>query len=619
MNPHAILAILTTLSVFVALVMSRRAPTDLLFMGGVVFVTLCGIITPAEALQGFASAPILTIGGLLICAAGLRTTGVLDWAGHRLLGTVMTEGRARARLAAVLLAFSAFVLNTAVVAMFMPVVVDWSRKRQISPSRVLLPLSYLAILGGVCTLVGTSTTLVVNAKLREEHALQQQHVAELAQSHGDPEELEKERRVGDQLAPMPLFEIGRVGLPCALVGTVVLLLTAPWVLPNRREFIERLEDQRREYLLEMRVEPNCRLIGQTVEEAGLRHLPGLFLIEISRDSEVIAPVAPGDHIRSGDRLVFTGIVSTIVDLEKIPGLVPVTDMVYDLDSPGRHLAEVVLSPSCPVIGSTVRDASFRRRYGAAIVAVHRNGVRLTNKIGDIILEPGDTLLLQTRGDFVANRRNSRDFYLVSAVEGSSPRRHERALWAAALGLGLVLWLSLTSFLPKEGMWLGFASTAVAAIAVAGLMVVCRCLPISQARSAIDLQLLITIAGALGLATAIDKSGADDMIAESLIAICGQDPWVLLIVLYVLAMVFTEMVTNNAVAATLIPLAIATAREAHHNPRPFIMAISLAASLSFLTPIGYQTNLMVMGAGGYRAQDYLRAGTPIALSVAVTAI
>jgi di/tricarboxylate transporter len=288
----------------------------------------------------------------------------------------------------------------------------------------------------------------------------------------------------------------------------------------------------------------------------------------------------------------------------------------------RRLTEVVLSKTSPLIGSTVREGNFRRHYNAAVVAVHRNGERLTNKIGDIRLEPGDTLLLQTRHDFQAEYQNSRDFYLISPVEGSEPRRHHKMTLAALLALLLIAWLIATSFLSENDSLAGLASTAVAAITVAGIMIVTRCMRITEARAALDLQTLITIAAALGLGAALEKSGAASDCANALVQLVdhvGGGPYMLLAVVYVMTLVFTEMITNNAVAAMLLPIALNVARASGYSPRPFIIAITLAASLSFVTPIGYQTNLMVMGPGGYRSSDYLRCGLPLAMIVTATAL
>ena len=239
---------------------------------------------------------------------------------------------------------------------------------------------------------------------------------------------------------MGFFEIGRVGFPCALLGAAYLLTVGRKLLPDRKELIEQLEETRREYLVEMLVQPGCRLAGKTIGEAGLRHLPGLFLIEIDRDGEVIGPVGPDEAIQANDRLVFTGVVSTIVDLEKIPGLVPAADARYEVSPAmqrGRQLCEAVISPSSPLVGQAVRDADFRVLYDAAIVAVHRNGARLTNKVGDIRLHAGDTLLLQVGPNFSRAFRNNPDFYLVSDVEDSSPVRYDRARPAAIIFLAMI--------------------------------------------------------------------------------------------------------------------------------------------------------------------------------------
>lgn len=604
---HPWISLSVTAVVFLAM-WRRGGPTDLLFLGGLVVVTVCGVIKPEDALAGFANPAVITVGALFVVAAGLRSTGVLDQVGQQLLGRARTAGAALVRLTFAVLGFSAFINNTPVVAMFVPVVLDWCRKRGLSPSRLLIPLSYMAIMGGTCTLIGTSTNIIVNGLLEERRVSAEReglYTADFRQ----------------QLRNMTLFEIGKVGLPCAVIGGLYLLLVGRRLLPNRTELIEQLDEQRREYLVEMLVQPECRLIGKTVEEAGLRHLRGLFLVEIDRESEMIAPVTPKDLIRAGDRLVFTGVVTTIVDLEKIPGLVPAGDMTYEihpLERRLRHLSEAVLSRSSPLIGRTVRQANFRQRYNAAVVAVHRNGVRLRGKIGAIVLEAGDTLLLQTRTEFASRFRHSSDFYLVASVEGSQSRRHDRAWLAVVLVLALIFWLS-TSCISDGGLLGGLGSPAIPAVAIAGLMIVGRCLPVAEARSVIDLQVLVTIAAALGLGRALDESGAARSIAELLVGSVGDHPYLLLVVLYVLTVIFTELITNNAVAAILFPIGVATAATSGLSPRPFVIAVAMAASLSFLTPIGYQTNLMVMGPGGYQPRDYLRAGWPLALLVGVAAL
>ena len=620
MSIQAWISLAVIAAIFIGLQRRNSPPPDLLFLGGLVALVLLGVLTPADALAGFANPAVVVIAALFVVAAGLRATGVLDWVGHRVLGSARTEKSAIARLTVFEVSLSAFIANTPLVALLVPVVVDWCRQRGISPSRLLIPVSYLAVMGGCCSLIGTSTNLVVQGLLKAENEPRAAAAVPGLPGSQAPS-LRDDPRFVEQLQGMSLFEIGYVGLPCALVGATFLLLFARRLLPNRTDLIETLGEQRREYLVEMLVQPGCRLIGQTVEAAGLRHLQGLFLIEIDRDGELITPVTPSDIIKENDRLVFTGVVTTIVDLEKIPGLVPAADLTYEVQPKrrvGRHLTEVVLSSASPLIGTTIRAANFRQLYNAAVVAVHRYGQRVTNKIGDIRLRPGDTLLLQTRTEFVENYRHSQDFALISRVEGSRARRHDRA-WLAALLFGLlILWLSF------EGTDLGLpdnlTNPAIAGIAIAGLMIVTRCLPAAEARAALDLQVLFTIGAALALGRAMTKSGAAQYLAEALVSTVGPEhPYLLLIVVYILALLLTEMLSNSAVAVLMFPIVVAMAAAGGFNPRPFIMGVTLAASLSFLTPIGYQTNLMVMGPGGYKPSDYFRVGLPLTVLITTTAL
>lgn len=597
-----------------ALLQRRRAPSpDILFLAGLVIVTFCGALTPEQALAGFSNAGVLMVGALFVVAAGLRDTGVLDWVGMKLLGRVDSEHVAMRRIATTV-PVSAFLPNTPVVAMLLPVVVDWCRKRSVSPSRLLIPLSYFSILGGCCTLIGTSTNVVANGLMKSEFNEEVQRAAK------DPGSVRYGEAFREEIRPMDLFEIGHVGIPCALIGTGFLLMFARRMLPQRQDMVQQLGEHRREYLVEMLVRPECRLCGQTVEAAGLRHLPGLFLIEINRQGDILTPVTPQDSIQAGDRLVFTGVVTTIVDLERIPGLVPAADMAYEFrpnERQQRRLTEAVLSPTSPLIGSTVRRANFRGRYGAAVVAVHRNGQQLQTKIGDIKLDAGDTLLLQTRTDFAETFQNSPDFYLVSSVDGYTAMRHDRAWISALLLVGMIGWMAVESVGPPS--WDRFTNPAIATIAIAVVMVLTRCLPVSSARNALDLQVLVTIAAALGLGKAIETSGAAKFLAGQLVSAVGENPYLLLIVIYVMALAFTEMLSNSAVVAMLFPIAIQVALAADMSPRPLLIGITLAASLSFLTPLGYQTNLMVMGPGGYRPSDFFRVGWPLTVLVTITAL
>jgi di/tricarboxylate transporter len=633
-NFQIFFAFAVILAVFATMQLRRNAPTEVLFCVALVSYVLFGLIPPEQAWIGFADPGVIAIAGLLVVSAALRSSGVLDALGRSLLGTVTTERRALGRLAVVVVASSAFLLNTAIVAMLMPLAIGWCRQRHVAPSRLLLPLSYLAILGGICTLVGTSTNFVVNGMLRDA-SRDISALIEAEEANLPPDKLPaKVRELVErydsqwlkaqqtQLLPMGLTDISWVGVPCAAIGALILVFLGSRLLPNRTELLDSLEEKRREYLVEMLVTQGCGLIGKTVEEGGMRHLPGLFLIEIDRDGDVIGPVSPTDRIHENDRLVFTGVVATIIDLEKIPGLVPAADINYEIapaKAAARSLVEVVLSPSSPLVGSTIRQANFRQHYNAAVVAVHRNGERLPTKIGDIELSAGDTLLLQTQQGFVSSFRNRPDFYLVSSVEDSDGRRHDKLVLAAALTLGLIAWLFL---MPQLKAWEApesLLNPPLAILVTALAMIVTRCLSIAEARRAIDIPMLLTVGAAIGVGKAVDSCGAADQVASSMIALVGNEPYWGLIAIFVLTVVFTEMISNVAVAAMMFYIAVGLACQLGVNPRPFVMAVTLAASMSFVSPIGYQTNLMVMGPGGYRPRDYMQAGLPLSIAVGTVAL
>jgi di/tricarboxylate transporter len=574
-----------TLGVLAALLygLVKDKPADLLFVGAISLLAALGVVTPEEAFGGFANAGMLIVAALFVVAAGLRETGVMEVIGERFLGRVETEARALTYMAIVLIPSAMVLNNTPKVALLVPVLIAWCRKRRISPSRLLMPLSFLSILGGTCSLIGTSTNLVVQGML-----------------------------IKSGLPKMGFFEIGMVGLPCALLGATYILTIGRRLLPDRKDLIEQLEATRREYLVEMLVQPGCRLVGKTVAAAGLRHLPGLFLIEIDRDGEVIGPVAPDEAIHANDRLVFTGVVETIVDLEKIPGLVPAADARYVVSPSlqrGRQLCEAVISPSSPLVGRAVRDADFRELYDAAIVAVHRNGARVTNKVGDIRLHAGDTLLLQVGPYFSRAFRNKPDFYLVSDVEDSSPLRHDRAIPAA-----LIFVVMIATFIS------GRVEIMLAATLAAGAMVAFRCLSATQARKSIDLTVVVAIAASFGVGKALEQSGVARLFAGFLVeATRSWGPHATLAALYFGTMVLNELISNNAAAALAFPFCIESARLLGVDPYPFIMAVALAASYAFASPIGYQTHMMVYGPGGYRFTDFLRVGIPLNLLMWVAAV
>ena len=568
--------------VFVAL-LKNLAPPDLLFLSATSVLALFGIITAEEAFAGFSNAGMLTVAFLFVVVAGMRETGLLGWLGHQVLGRAKTEQGAMLRLAGVVLPLSAFLNNTPVVAMFVPVVIDWCRRHQVASSKLLIPLSYFSILGGTCTLIGTSTNLVVNGLM-----------------------------IQNGLPGMSLFELSPIGVPYAAIGLAYLLIAAPLLLPRRKELIEQLGESRREYLAEMLVQPGCRLVGQTVEAAGMRQLPGLFLIEIDRGGHVIGPAGSDDVIEANDRLVFAGIVSSIIELEKINGLIPIADPDYEV-SPSkqrqRRLCEAVISPQSPLAGKTIREADFRNVYGAAVVAVHRSEKRVEQKIGDITLQPGDTLLLQVRPHFLKTHRHNPAFYLVSDVDDWRPTRRDRAWVSMLLFVGLIVLMTT-----------GWVPITVAAALTAVLMVVLGCISSSDAHRSVEWPVLITIAASFGVGSALQNSGAATVIATALVnSTSVWGPIAGLAAIYLMGSILTELITNNAAAVLLFPFCLEVARLYEVSPMPFVIALILSASASFMTPIGYQTNMMVYGPGGYRLGDFLKIGTPLSIVLWVVAV
>ncbi len=578
---EAWLTIAVTVLVLVALMMEKAA--DLVFMGAIIFLSMCGVITPDEAFGGFISNSLLMVAALFVVTAGLRETGLVDAVGAKILGPASTELGGLVMLALFAIGTSAFLNNTPIVAMMIPVVISWCRKHHVAPSKLLIPLSFMTILGGCCSRIGTSTNLVVDGLMR---------------------------KAGIQ--EMSFFEISSAGVPCAIIGAAYILTVGRKLLPERKELMEQLGDARREYLVEMVVTPACRLIGQSIEAAGLRRLPGLFLIEIDRRGSIIAPVSPDTVMESNDRLVFTGVVGTIVDLKKIPGLEPATEATDQSseEQRRRRLCEAVVSRSSPLIGQTVREAQFRSHYNAAIVAIHRNGERLTTKIGDVKLEAGDTLLMQTGPNFVQAHRNNPDFYLVSDVAGSQPLRHERWWVALVIFVGLLV-----------TMFYGKSDTAMLAAFVAGgLMVLTRCMSASDARQTIEWPVLIAIGASFGLGAALEKSGAALFLSSKLVAITQPfGPYATLAAIYFVTMVLNELVTNNGAAVIAFPFCLEAAKLSNCDPRPFVMAVALAASFAFASPVGYQTHMMVFGPGGYRFSDFVKVGVPLNLILWIVSI
>ena len=580
MGVEAILTVVVLLILVGGLIFTR-VPVDAAFVGALTILLVFGVVSPEQALAGFSNEGLATVAVLYVVVAGLRDTGATQWLAGRLLGRPKGEAGAQARVTLPVAGFSAFLNNTPVVAMMIPTISEWAGKFGLQRSKLLMPLSYAAILGGGCTVIGTSTTLIVNGYLLRDEAHE----------------------------GLGFFDIAWVGVPVALAGLVLMLLAGRWLFPARESLSRQVNDSR-EYAVEMLVQPEGPLVGQTVEEAGLRHLAGSYLVEIDRRGDLIPAVAPDERLQADDRLVFVGVPDAVVELQKIRGLVPATDQVFKLDGhrAQRTMVEAVVSETCPLIGKTIREGRFRNRYDAVVIAVARGGRRLKEKPGDIRLQPGDALFLETRPGFAEKFGHSRDFYLVNAIEDSSPPRHERALPAFGIMLGMVV-LATT----------GVLSIFQAALLAAGAMLITRCTTASVARRTVDWQVLIVIGAAFGVGAAIQETGVAAATATALVTLADGSPLLTLVALYIVTAFFSALITNNAAAVMMIPIAFSVSQSLDISVVPLAVTIMMAASASFMTPMGYQTNLMVYGPGGYRFTDFVKAGFPMSIVTGGVAI
>ena len=558
----------------------KNYPADFVFAGVLTIIIILGIVTPAQALVGFSNEGMLTVGALYIVATGLKETGGVQLIIQKLLNKPNGIRSIQARIITPIMGMSAFLNNTPIVASFIPALQEWGRKYRVPVSKLLIPLSYAAILGGTCTLIGTSTNLIINGLL-----------------------------ISEKNVYLNLFEPAYIGVPIAVAGFIYLITFGRKLLPDISSAYSSFENTR-EYTIEMILKPGSPIENSTVEEAGLRHLPGLFLVEIIRDGAIMAAAEPDEVLLGGDRLIFTGLVDSIIDLQSMQGLEPATDQVFKLDTPrrDRHLIEAVVSQTNPLNGKSIKDGEFRNRFGAVVVAVSRKGERIEKKVGDIVLNTGDILLMEAPRDFMQRYKYSSDFLLVSTLSNKGTLNYQKSSWAWTI-LGVMVLLATLNIL----------SMFQASFLAAGAMVITGCVSVNDARSSIDWQVLIVIASALGIGNALQVTGVAESLAGTFIGFAGDQPYLALISVYLVTWMLTELITNNAAAVLIFPFALSIATSLDVNYMPYVMTIMFAASASFATPIGYQTNLMVYGAGGYRFSDFLKIGLPLNLIVAIITI
>ena len=577
MSPEAWLTAAVVVLILVGLVIGLASPSILAF-SGVVVLLLLGVIEVPEALAGFSNPAPFTVGALFVVARAISKTGAIRPITQSVMGVTGHTRRPMLRMLLPVSLASALMNNIPLVAMMMPEVSVWARKRGTDAARFLLPLSYGAIFGGLLTLIGTSTNLVVAGQMVD---------------------------VG--MEPFGFFELGQVGLPIALVGVASLVALSPRLLKNVRSPGSALAKSAKDFTIDMRVTTGGPIDGATVEDAGLRHLTGVFLASVNRGDSVVAPARPNTVLRGDDILRFVGRVDQILDLQSIRGLDHDNlEFIQEFSVPGASYFTVAIGHDSPLVGRSLKESGFRSSYQGVVVAIHRAGVRIEAKLGEVPLRAGDALIVLADPDFKARWQHRADFLVVSPlsdeVEPVAPGR-----WRTLAVLLTMIVVAAVGLLP----------ILHAALTAAILMVALRVITADEARHALDLEVLGLIAAAFGLAAAVEGSGLAASIADGLTSTLGTfgETGVLLgVVLATIAL--TEFVTNNAAALLMFPIGVSSAAAAGIDPRGMAVTVAIAASASFLTPLGYQTNTMVYGPGGYKVSDYVKVGSPITLVVIV---
>ncbi len=573
MSTEAILTLLVMAGA-IALFVSEKLSVDMVAILALSALVLLGVVGPDVAISGFANEATITVAAMFVLSAGLQRTGAL-----RTLGQWFARIRwpwAFGLVVMVTIAFiSAFVNNTAAVAVFLPLVLAATARNGMPPSKHLIPLSYAAQMGGVCTLVGTSTNLLVNS---------------LAKDLGQP--------------GFSLFEFTPLGVACTIAGIAYLSTVGRWLLPERAVKAELTETyELGKYITELRVMPGSPLIGRTVAGSRLGEKFGVYVLELLRGEEQVwAPRA--EVLREGDVLLARGDWSRLnelrqqMHLELEPEFKLRDEQFRDGD---QALVEVMVAPNSRFAGETLRDLDFRWHYNATVLAIHRRGEVLREKLREVTLGVGDLLLLVApRDELPALRRNANLVVVNERGDETATRRR------APLAL-----LIMAAVIASAG--LGLMPIVISSLIGCVAMVLSRCLEPEEAYEAVDWRIIVLLAGVLTLGIALQQSGAAEILADNTIGrMAGLDPVLVLAVVYLLALVMSELMSNAAAAVLLVPIAVSAAIGMGISPTPFLVAVTFAASTSFSTPVGYQTNTMVYGIGGYRFTDFMKVGIPLNL-------
>lgn len=542
----------------------------MVFILAVSILLFTGVISPKEALSGFANEQIAVIFLLLIISDLIKRTAVLDYQIFRLFRTNLSYRAFMFRMSLSVSSFSAFVNNTPLVALMMPYVYDWAKRKKISPSKVLMPLSMAAIIGGTVTLIGTSTNLVVSG---------------LATSEGLP--------------PLEMLSFTPIGLPVMLILVVYITFASGKLLPDRTDALTDFKEHTREYIIETKVPEGSIYVGKSLDDNKLRQLRGLYVVEVIRGNKTIAPVSPREIIQTGDILIFAGETDTVIDLmNNRKDLVPADFSDYPTN--GKvDVIEAIVSPNSALINKPINTTNFRQKFDAAIIAVNRNGEKISGKVGDIELMNGDLLLLVAGKDFRKRADGSRDLYVVSKRREINHADRNMVKW---------LLIALVAALTLEAM--DIMGLFLSLILLTSLVALAGFIRMEDVKRSLDLELMAILGLSIGIGKAISNSGLDELFARQVIAVTSPIHHTMGVILglYLVTNVLTMFVTNAAAVAITFPIAVALGNQMGVTDfTPLLLTIAFAASADFITPFGYQTNLMVYGPGGYRFSDYIKFG------------
>ena len=565
------------IATFIILVL-EVLPPDLVMLVGALTMVFTGIISYMTFLSGFARDIILTLIMLFVVANAMESNGLLRLLSARILPK--TGGRP-CQLCSIMIPASiasAFMNNTPIVLMLIPTVRQWAMKHGLAPSKFLIPLSYAAILGGMLTLIGSSTNLVVESLMRVHH----------------PE------------AGLGFFELAWVGSAIAILGILYMVFVGYSLLPTRKDPAEELASQSREFISEFLIMPECELIDLTLRDAGTRFFQDALVIEIERGGRVIDSPSPEEVLREGDRLVFAGDIDSVARLHVMEGLQSQADPHFQLDMDAPHLSEVVVSMTSSLIGKSLRQADFRANYGASVIAIYRQGWRVPGNVADTVLHAGDTLVLLSGERWRGDVLNPNDFYSLRKNEPLT----RFVPWRVAL-VTVIMGLMIGAAV------LGCPMVLASSVAAA-LMVLTRSVRLREARKSVRWSLLILIASSFSYGAAMEATGVATLAGTGILKIFGTEPHLLIAGIFLATMLVTEVITNNAAALILFPIAAQAAHLAGYDSITALKAVGITvimgANSSFLTPIGYQTNTMVYGPGGFL--DYTIVGFPLSILVLI---